>query len=154
MVWYDAFLVCCFEDWCSTVELKTVATLGALQMKMTATCSIQKFHWREKNKTLVKILGGGRQHRTTPTGQILGGRDSCTPCGVDAYGSRRCPVCSRCSRQCKSCAKTSIYILRDNLINHVIAWRHRKSRRRLVSACTARMHQNSHALNRALPNQP
>jgi len=25
-----------------------------------------------KNKTLVKILGGGRQHRTTPAGQILG----------------------------------------------------------------------------------
>jgi len=34
-----------------------------------------------KNKTLVKILGG-RQHRTTPAGQILGGRD---PCAVDAY---------------------------------------------------------------------
>ena len=29
-----------------------------------------------KNKTLVKILGG-RQHRTTPVGQILGGRDPC-----------------------------------------------------------------------------
>ena len=29
-----------------------------------------------KNKTLVKILGG-RQHRTTPAGQILGGRDPC-----------------------------------------------------------------------------
>jgi len=26
-------------------------------MKMTATCGIQKFRWREKNKTLVKILG-------------------------------------------------------------------------------------------------
>jgi len=37
-----------------------------------------------KNKALVKILGG-RQHRTTPAGQILGGRDPCNPCGVDAY---------------------------------------------------------------------
>ena len=44
----------------------------ALQMKMTASCGIQKFRWREKNKTLVKILGG-RHHRTTPAGQILGG---------------------------------------------------------------------------------
>ena len=26
-------------------------------MKMTATCGIQKFRWREKNKTLVEILG-------------------------------------------------------------------------------------------------
>ena len=43
-----------------------------------------------KNKTLVKILGG-RQHRTTPAGQILGeGRDPCNPCGVDAYGGYCC----------------------------------------------------------------
>ena len=34
----------------------------------------------------------GRQHRTTPVGQILGGRDPCNPCGVDAYGLNR----SRC----------------------------------------------------------
>jgi len=38
---------------------------------------------------LTKILGG-RQHRTTPAGQIFfwgeGGRDPCNPCGVDAYG--------------------------------------------------------------------
>ena len=40
----------------------------------------------EVDKTLVKILGG-RQHRTTPAGQILGGsRDPCNPCGVDACG--------------------------------------------------------------------
>ena len=33
-------------------------TLGALQMKVTATCGIQKFRWKEKKiKTLVKILG-------------------------------------------------------------------------------------------------
>jgi len=39
-----------------------------------------------KNKTLVKVLEG-RQHRTTPAGQILGGgRDPCNLCGVDAYG--------------------------------------------------------------------
>ena len=40
---------------------------------------------KRKNKALVKILGGGRQHRTTPAGQMLGGRDPCNPCGVDAY---------------------------------------------------------------------
>jgi len=53
------------------VNRTTSCTLGALQMKVTATCRIQKFRWREKNQTLVKILGG-RQHRTTPAGQILG----------------------------------------------------------------------------------
>ena len=31
-------------------------------------------------------MGGGYQHRTTRVGQILGGRDPCNPCGVDAYG--------------------------------------------------------------------
>ena len=36
-----------------------------------------------KNKTLVKILGG-RRHRTTHAGQILGGRN---PCSVDAYAA-------------------------------------------------------------------
>jgi len=48
--------------------------------------SASLFRWREKNKAFVKILGG-RHHRTTPAGQILGGRDPCNPCGVDAYGS-------------------------------------------------------------------
>ena len=57
-------------------------------MKMTATCGIEKFRWREKNKTLVKILGG-RQHRTTPAASNIGGRDPCNPCGVDAYGRQR-----------------------------------------------------------------
>jgi len=42
---------------------------------------------KRKNKTLVKILGG-RQHNTTPAGQILGGRDPCNPCGVDAYACK------------------------------------------------------------------
>jgi len=38
-----------------------------------------------KNKTSVKILGG-RQHRTTPAGQMLGGGCyPCDHCGVDAY---------------------------------------------------------------------
>ena len=32
-------------------------TLGALQMKMTATCGIQKFRWREKIKHLSKYWG-------------------------------------------------------------------------------------------------
>ena len=44
--------------------------------------------WREKINTCQNI--GGRQHRTTPAGQIglLGGRDPCNPCGVHAYA---CP---------------------------------------------------------------
>ena len=42
---------------------------------------------REKIKH-VKILGG-RQHRTTPAGQILGG--GCDPCGVDAYATHCFP---------------------------------------------------------------
>jgi len=33
----------------------------------------------------LSIYSGGRQHRTTPAGQILGGRDPCNPCGVEAY---------------------------------------------------------------------
>jgi len=40
----------------------------------------------KKNKTLVEIFGG-RQHRTTPAGQILGGRDPCNPCGVGAHAT-------------------------------------------------------------------
>ena len=46
-----------------------------------------KLYYRKKIKTLVKILGG-RQHRTTPAGQIFGGRDPCNPCGVHAYVKR------------------------------------------------------------------
>jgi len=42
-----------------------------MQMKMTAICGIQKFRRREKIKHLSKYWG--RQHRTTPAGQILGG---------------------------------------------------------------------------------
>jgi len=34
---------------------------------------------------MINFILGGRQHRTTPAGQILGGRDPCNPCGVDAY---------------------------------------------------------------------
>ena len=48
-----------------------------------------------KNKTPVKILGG-RQHRTTPAGQILGGRDPCNPCVVDAYDLYRANLITRC----------------------------------------------------------
>jgi len=44
-------------------------------------CAIQKFSWREKNKTLVKIMGG-RQHRTTPAGQILGVATPATPAAL------------------------------------------------------------------------
>jgi len=49
---------------------------------------------REKIKH-VKILGG-RQHRTTPAGQILGGRDPCNPCVVDAYDLYRANLITRC----------------------------------------------------------
>ena len=46
-----------------------------------------------KIKTLVKILGG-RQHRTTPACQIVGGgvRDPCNPCGVDDAYAGVCRV--------------------------------------------------------------
>jgi len=64
---------------------------GTLQMKMTATCGIQKFCWRKKIKHLSKYWGG-RQHRITHAGQILGGRDPCNPCGVDTY--------SYCTHEC------------------------------------------------------
>ena len=40
-------------------------------------------------------IGGGGQHRTTPAGQILGGRDPCDPCGVDAYGCAAVPEVRR-----------------------------------------------------------
>jgi len=54
--------------------------INFIEVPVCARSSTEK-----KNKTLVKILGG-RQHRTTPAGQILGGdRDPCNPCGVDAY---------------------------------------------------------------------
>jgi len=55
---------------------------GALQMKMTATCGIKKFRLKGKNKTLVKLLGGGHQHRTTPAGQILGVATPATPAAL------------------------------------------------------------------------
>ena len=56
---------------------------------MTNFIEVPVYALKGKNKTLVKI-SGGRQHRTTPAGQILGegGRDPCNPCGVDAYASR------------------------------------------------------------------
>ena len=44
-----------------------------------------------KNKTLVKILGGGSSTQDDPCrsshGHLLGGRDPCNHCGVDAYAS-------------------------------------------------------------------
>jgi len=81
MVWYRAFWVCCcchskavlFNCWIKN------CTLGALQMKMTATCGIQRFRWMEKNKTLAKILGVA-----TP----------CNLCGVDAYGATQAALFS------------------------------------------------------------
>jgi len=44
------------SEWCDMV-----------QIKMTATCGIQKFRRREKNRTLVKILGVVN----SPTGRPL-----------------------------------------------------------------------------------
>jgi len=54
-------------------------------MKMTATCGIQKFRRREKIKHLSKTLGG-RQHRTTPGGQILGVATPTTPAALTPNG--------------------------------------------------------------------
>jgi len=62
-------------------------------MKMTATCGIQKFRWREKNKTLVKILGG-RQHTTTPAGQMLGVTTPATPAALTPM-----PVAEYCDQR-------------------------------------------------------
>jgi len=66
-------------------------------MKMAATCGIQKFSWREKIRHLSKYWGSSTQN--DPAGQILGGRDPCNPCGVDAYeadrtSSRRIGICT------------------------------------------------------------
>jgi len=49
-------------------------------MKMTATSGIQKF--AEGEIEHLSKYWGGRQHRTTPAGQILGGRDPYNPCGA------------------------------------------------------------------------
>jgi len=54
-------------------------------MKMTATCGVQKFRWREKNKSLLKILGVVNTGRPLQVKYWAGGRDPCNPCGVDAY---------------------------------------------------------------------
>ena len=51
---------------------------------MTATCGIQKFRWREKNKHLSKYWGSSTQD--DPCRSNIGGGDPCNPCGVDAYG--------------------------------------------------------------------
>jgi len=47
---------------------------------------------KRKNKTLVKILGG-RQHRTTPAGQILGVATPATPAALTPVPIAR-PSCS------------------------------------------------------------
>jgi len=62
-----------------------------------------------KNKTLVKILVG-RLHRTTPAGQILGGRDPCDPCGVDAYerDTARICCCGATAAERRPCSNRSI----------------------------------------------
>jgi len=113
-------------------------TLGALQMKMTATCGIQKFRWREKIK-LVKM--GGRQHRTTPACQILGGRDLCNPCGVDAYATNEfnfmaawwkthiwnqkllCPIFASCVQTLwKATAQILLYVITPPRWGSIVLW--------------------------------
>ena len=54
-------------------------------MKMTATCGIQKFRWRERIKHLSKywaVVNTGRPLQV----KIWGVATPATPCGVDAYG--------------------------------------------------------------------
>ena len=66
---------------------------------MLQTCGIRKFRWREKNKTLAKILGGGRQHRTTRAGQIWGVATPATPAALTPMQMRQTniPDCSLCT---------------------------------------------------------
>ena len=48
---------------------------------------------KEKNKTLVKILGAGSSTQDDPCRSNIGwggGRDARNPCGVDAYVMRSC----------------------------------------------------------------
>jgi len=61
MVWYGAFWVCFFKIHVFNCWIKN-CTLGALQLKMTATCGIQKFRWREKIKHLSKYWGSSTQN--------------------------------------------------------------------------------------------
>jgi len=57
---------------------------GALQMKMTATCGIQKFRWREKIKHLSKYWGVVNTRRPLQV-KYWGVATPATP--VDAYAS-------------------------------------------------------------------
>ena len=73
---------------CSTVELKLYTVRIADENDSDLRYS--ELPLKGKNKTLVKMLGEGRQHRMTPACQILEGRDPCNPCGFDAYGQLPC----------------------------------------------------------------
>ena len=54
---------------------------------------------------MINFILGGRQHRTTPAGQLLGGRDPFNPCGVDAYANE---VINRMqSMECRLLLQTS-----------------------------------------------
>ena len=70
---YEFFI----SKWCDMV-----------QMKMTATCGIQKFRCMEgkKIKHLSKYWGSSTQD--DPCRSNSGGCDPCNPCGVDAYAYR------------------------------------------------------------------
>jgi len=61
-----------------------------VRMKMTATSGIPKFPSREKINTCQNI--GGRQHRTTPTGQILGVVTPANPAALTPMAVARRPL--------------------------------------------------------------
>jgi len=66
---------------------------------------------------MINFILGGRQHRTTPAGQILGGRDPCNPCGVDAYASE---VINRMqSMECRLAIVTNVLAYSGLYVGHI-----------------------------------
>jgi len=108
MAWYMVhsgcvvFMIHVFNCWIKNY------TLDALQMKMTATCGIQKFRWREKIKHLSKYWGVVNTRRPLQACRSnVGGHDPCNPCGVDIYaggGVLRSACLSVCLFVCLSAA--------------------------------------------------
>jgi len=69
--------------------------------KMTATCGIQKFRWREKIKHLSKYWGSSTHD--DPCRSNIGGSDPCNLCGIDAYGHFRLSIWpTQCARIAES----------------------------------------------------
>ena len=74
---YEIFI----SKWCDMVHSGCVVFKIHVLWKWQRLAVFRSSAGGKKIKHLSKYWGG-RQHRTTPAGQILGGRE---PCGVDAY---------------------------------------------------------------------